>query len=920
MDTQVKEKSIVVAGDVALDWQFVNMPELYKSKTTNEHLPARIFWHLGGSLLLTELIAEIIKNHKVEKEHWTLHGVTIDPASICPDDDRYINSYASWALFPRTSSAEDSKKPSIWRVKEFLGVSQAVNPAARKLDSDSPSPDIIVLDDANLGFRDDRGQWPQAISNPGKDASQRPWIVVKMAKPLVQGKLWKELYENWADRLIVILSVKDLRRSEVQISSELSWERTAQDVAWEMVYNPRINTISRCENVIVSFNAAGAIWLKKNPPRAGEKEGDIISPKCKLIFDPLVIEGMWEQNHPGHMIGYNTCLTASIVHELMVHPGNPDIPTGIKTGLCALRQLHEEGYEYQDPDLPRGKIIFPFTRIAQYLGSCEGKTFGDSEVQFPTRLLDSEVGPDDRKPIIPGIWTILQQQQVGANELESLAAQILSYGAEAVLKDVPLGKFGDLLTVDRREIESFRSIRSLVNEYCSQEKPKRPLSIAVFGPPGSGKSFGITQVAKSLRPDEIKEITFNLSQFASKEELASAFHQVRDLNLAGKIPLVFWDEFDSVFEKDKFGWLRHFLVPMQDGQFMEGQFMHPLGKAIFVFAGGVCHSIEDFVREAEGLREAKAPDFISRLRGYVNILGANPPEKEKEKNVADPFYKVRRAILLRSLLWQNAKQIFEGRNPKGKLNIDTSVLRALLKTRQYKHGARSMEAVIGMSNLAGKTHFDQSSLPSEAQLDLHVDGQDFLSLVREIILEGDTLEHLAEINHAIFCEGLRIRGFTLGERDNIKKTHPLLRPYGEIPENYKESNRNAVRSIAEKLKKVGFIMIQGRSNEPPFDFPGTDLDLLAEMEHDRYMRDAIAKGWRYGLVNDEKEKTNPTLLPWIKMTEEELKQRYPDIADKLGTEALSEDEKQKDRRQIKGYPEILRRAGYTIVSLRQSNL
>ena len=659
--------------------------------------------------------------------------------------------------------------------------------------------------------------------------------------------------------------------------------------------------------------------MERNNSLAAEKEGDIVPPACTLLFDPLVIEGMWEQNHPGQMVGYNTCLTASLVRELMVHPGNPNITEAVRAGLCALRQLHEDGFEYQDSGSLRGKITFPVSKIVGILDNCTGKQFGSAIVQFPTRLLGSGIAFQDEKPVIPGIWTILQQQS-DAIELESLATKILRDGAEAVLKDVPLGKFGDLLTVDRREIESFRSIRALVNEFCSQEKVKRPLSIAVFGPPGSGKSFGITQVAKSLRPDEIKEITFNLSQFGSLQELNAAFHQVRDLNLTGKIPLVFWDEFDSVFDKGKFGWLRFFLAPMQDGQFMEGQLLHSLGKAIFVFAGGMCHSIEDFVHESEGLRDAKAPDFISRLRGYVNILGANPPEARKGNHVSDPFYLVRRAIMLRSILWLNVPRIFENRDQKGKLNIDSSVLRAILKTSQYKHGARSMEALIGMSNLAGKTHFDQSSLPSEAQLDLHVDGQDFLALVREIALEGQTLERLAAANHDIFCAALRAKGYVYGvKRDHIKKTHPLLRPYSEITEYYQESNRNAVRSIPEKLKSVGFLMLQARSNEPPFDFPGADLDRLAEMEHDRYMRDAVSKGWRYGPVFNEKEKTNPTLLPWRQIADAEFQICYPDIAIMLGREALSDDEKQKDLNQVKGYPDVLRRAGYTIVKINQSN-
>ena len=147
---------------------------------------------------------------------------------------------------------EDARKPKAWRVKDFLGVTQAPHRISHPLDSDSGSPDIIVLDDANLGFRSDRSQWPQALTARDQKGPQ-PWVVVKMARPLVQGELWDELYKNWADRLIVVLSVKDLRLSEVQISSELSWERTAQDVAWELVYNPKVNAISRCAHVIVSF-------------------------------------------------------------------------------------------------------------------------------------------------------------------------------------------------------------------------------------------------------------------------------------------------------------------------------------------------------------------------------------------------------------------------------------------------------------------------------------------------------------------------------------------------------------------------------------------------------------------------------------------------------------------------------------------
>jgi len=36
-----------------------------------------------------------------------------------------------------------------------------------------------------------------------------------------------------------------------------------------------------------------------------------------------------------------------------------------------------------------------------------------------------------------------------------------------------------------------------------------------------------------------------------------------------------------------------------------------------------------------------------------------------------------------------------------------------------------------------------------------------------------------------------------------------------------------------KLAVAGYIMIPARSNEPPFNFPGKPLELLAEAEHER---------------------------------------------------------------------------------------
>jgi len=126
---------------------------------------------------------------------------------------------------------------------------------------------------------------------------------------------------------------------------------------------------------------------------------------------------------------------------------------------------------------------------------------------------------------------------------------------------------------------------------------------------------------------------------------------------------------------------------------------------------------------AESNPAAKGLDFMSRLRGFLNILGPNPQDEQ------DQGYILRRALLLRSLFLKKAKPLFGKDNV---LKIDEGVLRALLSIDYYRHGARSMECIIDMSTLSGKLMFERSCLPALHQLDLHVDSGKFLKHVSEV--------------------------------------------------------------------------------------------------------------------------------------------------------------------------------------------
>ncbi|OGO27149.1 MAG: hypothetical protein A2Z16_15290 [Chloroflexi bacterium RBG_16_54_18] len=292
---------------------------------------------------------------------------------------------------------------------------------------------------------------------------------------------------------------------------------------------------------------------------------------------------------------------------------------------------------------------------------------------------------------------------------------------------------------------------------------------------------------------------------------------------------------------------------------------------------------------------------MSRLKGYVDIKGPNRQRVElDEDDVSDPYFVIRRAILLRSILKRIAGQLFEKVESKEVLHIDQGVLRAFLQTDEYKHGARSMEAIVAMSQLAGKTKYERSCLPPEAQLDLHADGQEFLSLVQQIELSNETLDKLAILFHIYFCAQLEKQGYVYGEEtDDKAKTHSSLKDFYDLPDNEQEQNRDTVRHIHDKLTASGYIMVPARSNEQPFEFPGTFLDELAKMEHERWMAMKLAAGWQLAPKTVKSKKLHADLVSW-----EELEKRSDTTA------------QDKDRDFVRAIPGILAKAGYTVVKLR----
>jgi hypothetical protein len=291
---------------------------------------------------------------------------------------------------------------------------------------------------------------------------------------------------------------------------------------------------------------------------------------------------------------------------------------------------------------------------------------------------------------------------------------------------LPIFQIGHLRTADPAEIDPVITLHQVMDSYVSKESVLRPLCIGVFGPPGSGKSFAVRQVAdviaKGYQSSPFVFFEFNLTQFASPDEINAAIDPVRASVAQGKVPIAFWDEFDCRYDGNEFGYLRYFLPAMQDGVTYVHGIPYHIGRAIFVFAGGVKASWEGMEtllsqknqKELQRAKTLKIPDFMSRLRVVLDIDGIEVPDcLLKETASEEELEELRRVLLKRAFIIAHQMQTHwksAARKTSGLL------LRLLLA--DYKFGARSIEAVIEASRVSDRLVYGLPELiaPSAARI------------------------------------------------------------------------------------------------------------------------------------------------------------------------------------------------------------
>ena len=117
-----------------------------------------------------------------------------------------------------------------------------------------------------------------------------------------------------------------------------------------------------------------------------------------------------------------------------------------------------------------------------------------------------------------------------------------------------------------------------------------------------------------------------------------------------------------------------------------------------------------------------------------------------------------------------------------------------------------------------------------------------------------------------------------------------MRPWEDLPDHLKQANLAQAADIGTKLETIECAVIPESATNPDFAFSEAEIELLAKLEHQRWVDERKGQGIVYGPVREGNK--HPDLVDW---------------------QYLSESAQNKDRDAIRELPMILWQAGFQIL-------
>lgn len=147
-------------------------------------------------------------------------------------------------------------------------------------------------------------------------------------------------------------------------------------------------------------------------------------------------------------------------------------------------------------------------------------------------------------------------------------------------------------------------------------------------------------------------------------------------------------------------------------------------------------------------------------------------------------------------------------------------------------------------------------------------------------------EVLAQIIHNAYREY---------ERSITSADDPSLAPWNELLSDLKQSNRAQADRLFEKMERLGYrIERYPGSTAPVTEFTPEELDVLARMEHARWVVERLNGGWACAAGRDVRLKLSPYFVAWddlpenVKEKERSVVRRIPYLLAETGLQICRE--------------------------------
>ena len=677
----------------------------------------------------------------------------------------WLASYlASANLTPRIRTLTYGEQKEIFQIFRKKGhasaqkdhgwfmVQQILPPEGRRKE-----PDLLPIDESNIETLSnnsgiliiDDGGWPPQVAARMKSLNPGSWVI-GMGIGIAH---WQEWAEQFGSCFFLFCRLSDLETTRMEMDSSVTWEtivamslralRTEEIGLWD-----QNNLRFRC-HIVVEMFPYGILYAGPNGVFFRYQEGCLPQKSAP--------------RQKGSIPCHDTLVTSMMAMDFL-EIGCRDFCRNYfydfsRRVLNNWQLLFEHGYFFSDslefPELDFSSV-FPGGVPCSYIEYTTDPGFIElpetsADFERSLEIVASQVWNVDKKRALRSFFPQKLPISLGPGKINielmsgpvPVILDILHHLKEEVswqkgFEEFRIFHVGNLRTTDPAELDPVITLQNVMDSYVSKETFQRPLCIGVFGPPGSGKSFSVKEVARvisnkfELNPFDFFE--FNMTQFNGPEEINSAIEPIRASVARGKVPIVFWDEFDCRYDNHEFGYLRYFLPSMQDGvTFVHGT-PYYIGRSIFVFAGGVKSSwagMEELLNQKDDdavqlVKTLKIPDFMSRLRVVLDIDGIEIDDELLQESISERQLECLHRILLKRAFiiahqmdthWKKAARKTSG-----------LLLRLLLA--RYKFGARSIEAVIEASSASDRLVYGLPELIAPSAARIHAEWR--IELEREV--------------------------------------------------------------------------------------------------------------------------------------------------------------------------------------------